>query len=72
MIDKGCFNVFLQQAGDRPVLTYRSGDSFGELALLYNAPRGETRRAARAAAMRACASPRPPHTPTPPHPPSGV
>ena len=78
MIDKGCFNVFLQQvapppharaphappsslpparhpctaalglrptttqAGDRPVLTYRSGDSFGELALLYNAPRAAT------------------------------
>ena len=29
MIDQGCYNVFLKQAGDKPVATYRTGDSFG-------------------------------------------
>ena len=29
MVDQGCFNVFLKTAGDRPVATYRTGDSFG-------------------------------------------
>jgi cGMP-dependent protein kinase len=42
LIDKGCFNVFLQSAGDKPIATYRAGDSFGELALLYNSPRAAT------------------------------
>ena len=42
MVDSGRFNVFLAQAGEQPVLTYRVGDSFGELALLYNSPRAAT------------------------------
>ena len=29
MVDQGCYNVFLRTAGDRPVATYRTGDSFG-------------------------------------------
>ena len=43
LVDSGTYEVFLKQAEDgKPVATYESGKSFGELALLYNSPRAAT------------------------------
>ena len=43
MVDSGTYEVFLKQAEEnKPVATYESGKSFGELALLYNSPRAAT------------------------------
>ena len=43
LVDSGAYEVFLKQAEDgKPVATYESGKSFGELALLYNSPRAAT------------------------------
>jgi len=43
LVDSGAYQVFLKQAEDgKPVATYESGKSFGELALLYNSPRAAT------------------------------
>ena len=42
IVNKGSYQAFLSQAGDKPVATYGEGDSFGELALLYTAPRAAT------------------------------
>eukprot|EP00340_Litonotus_pictus_P001128 CAMPEP_0170518338 /NCGR_PEP_ID=MMETSP0209-20121228/4048_1 /TAXON_ID=665100 ORGANISM="Litonotus pictus, Strain P1" /NCGR_SAMPLE_ID=MMETSP0209 /ASSEMBLY_ACC=CAM_ASM_000301 /LENGTH=385 /DNA_ID=CAMNT_0010803861 /DNA_START=51 /DNA_END=1208 /DNA_ORIENTATION=+ len=40
-----CFKTFTKGGEDKLVKTYGSGDSFGELALLYNAPRAATVKA---------------------------
>ena len=37
-----CFRKFTKDGEDKFLLTYNSGDAFGELALLYNAPRAAT------------------------------
>ena len=43
IVQSGEYNVFIDGAnGGRPVKTYIAGDSFGELALLYNCPRAAT------------------------------
>jgi cAMP-dependent protein kinase regulator len=39
-----CFKVFNAQEGEKFLKTYNSGEVFGELALLYNAPRAATIR----------------------------
>lgn len=44
IVDEGTFDVFVQR-GDNPaskVCEYKAGDMFGELALMYNAPRQAT------------------------------
>ena len=38
----GTYAVFLKAVGPNPVVTYGRGDSFGELALMYNCPRAAT------------------------------
>lgn len=40
-----CFKVFNEEEGEKYLKTYYSGEAFGELALLYNAPRAATIRA---------------------------
>jgi len=48
VVDSGeldCFKVFSEGADETFLKTYGPGDAFGELALLYNAPRAATIRA---------------------------
>ena len=48
LIDKGTVDVFLRKGPDgedEKVHTYHDGDTFGQLALMYNAPRAATCRA---------------------------
>jgi len=40
--DSGEYAIILKQKGPTPVGFYRKGDSFGELALMYNTPRAAT------------------------------
>jgi len=42
MVDSGKYEVFLKSVGTSPIKTYSTGDSFGELALLYNSLRAAT------------------------------
>lgn len=43
VVDKGAFDVFVKGVNnDKPVFDYHEGGSFGELALMYNAPRAAT------------------------------
>lgn len=44
LLESGSVNVFLEKHGEeaRKVHSYGSGDAFGELALMYNAPRAAT------------------------------
>eukprot|EP00331_Platyophrya_macrostoma_P029286 CAMPEP_0176439432 /NCGR_PEP_ID=MMETSP0127-20121128/19937_1 /TAXON_ID=938130 /ORGANISM="Platyophrya macrostoma, Strain WH" /LENGTH=377 /DNA_ID=CAMNT_0017823695 /DNA_START=52 /DNA_END=1185 /DNA_ORIENTATION=- len=48
VVDSGaldCFKTFKIEEGEKYLKTYKPGESFGELALLYNAPRAATIRA---------------------------
>jgi len=47
IVDEGTFDVFVQRGGNAPgkVCEYEAGAMFGELALMYNAPRAATVRA---------------------------
>jgi len=45
LVDTGTVEVFVAGKGDDPVKTYNAGDGFGELALMYNAPRAATCKA---------------------------
>lgn len=48
VVDKGeldCVKVFKKEEGEKHLRHYKPGDAFGELALLYNAPRAATIRA---------------------------
>lgn len=45
MIDAGqldCFKTFVAEEGPKHLKVYQPGEAFGELALLYNAPRAAT------------------------------
>eukprot|EP00126_Sphaerothecum_destruens_P001916 Sdes_comp15351_c0_seq1m4219 len=43
VVDKGCFEVFVESNGvNRKVAEVTDGESFGELALMYNSPRAAT------------------------------
>ena len=42
IVQGGTYAVFLKAVGPNPVVTYGRGDSFGELALMYNCPRAAT------------------------------
>ena len=42
MVDSGEYSVLLKARGTTPVHYYQKGDSFGELALMYNTPRAAT------------------------------
>jgi cAMP-dependent protein kinase regulator len=42
VVDSGEYAVILKQKGPSPVHFYKTGDSFGELALMYNTPRAAT------------------------------
>ena len=42
VVTAGELAAYIQAQGDDPVQEYRSGDSFGELALMYNSPRATT------------------------------
>lgn len=43
VVDTGLFDVFVKDVNDgKSVLQYKNGGSFGELALMYNAPRAAT------------------------------
>lgn len=44
LLEEGSVDVYVSKAGDSPVHTYQKGASFGELALMYNAPRAATCR----------------------------
>ena len=44
LLVSGAVDVYLEGKGDTPVTSYAAGDAFGELALLYNAPRAATCR----------------------------
>jgi len=45
LVDNGSVEVFVAGKGDDPVKSYNPGDGFGELALMYNAPRAATCKA---------------------------
>jgi len=45
LLKSGEVKVYVEAAGPDPVKTYAPGDAFGELALLYNAPRAATCKA---------------------------
>lgn len=48
VVDKGeldCYKRFKKDEDEKHLKIYKEGDSFGELALLYNAPRAATIRA---------------------------
>lgn len=45
LIEEGNVDVYVNKVPDTIVHTYKSGDSFGELAIMYNAPRAATCRA---------------------------
>ena len=45
LLKSGEVQVFVEKAGADPVKTYSPGEAFGELALLYNAPRAATCKA---------------------------
>jgi cAMP-dependent protein kinase regulator len=45
LVDAGSVEVFVAGKGDEPVRSYNAGDGFGELALMYNAPRAATCKA---------------------------
>ena len=42
VLERGNAEVFVPKLGPDPVMTYSSGASFGELALMYNCPRAAT------------------------------
>ena len=42
LVDSGKFEVYLKQSGEKALRSYDPGDSFGELALLYNSARAAT------------------------------
>jgi len=45
LIEKGdldCYKTFIKEEGDKHLKVYHPGEAFGELALLYNAPRAAT------------------------------
>ena len=43
VIESGCIDVFIEsKEGSKLVNSYSNGDSFGELAIMYNAPRAAT------------------------------
>ena len=44
LLESGLVDVYVQKKGEdsKKVHTYKSGDAFGELALMYNAPRAAT------------------------------
>ncbi len=47
MVDSGeldCYKVFVEGEEEKYIKPYHSGDAFGELALLYNAPRAASIR----------------------------
>ena len=48
LIEEGNVDVYISKGGSEPfkVHQYKPGDAFGELAIMYNAPRGATCRAA--------------------------
>jgi CRP-like cAMP-binding protein len=48
IVESGVFNAHLRAKGDEVVREYRSGELFGELALMYNCPRAATIKAAEA------------------------
>merc|ERR1712028_136553 len=45
LLKSGEVKVYVEKAGAEAVKTYAPGDAFGELALLYNAPRAATCKA---------------------------
>jgi cAMP-dependent protein kinase regulator len=45
LLDTGKVEVFVAGKGDDPIKTYSAGEGFGELALMYNAPRAATCKA---------------------------
>jgi len=47
LLEDGLVDVYISKGGDekKKVHTYKAGDSFGELAIMYNAPRAATCRA---------------------------
>ena len=51
LIDSGKVEVFVHGKGDEPIKSYQTGDGFGELALMYNAPRAATCKAVGAVSL---------------------
>ena len=49
LLKSGEVKVYVEKAGAEPVKTYTAGEAFGELAILYNAPRAATCKAVGAA-----------------------